>query len=1518
MARARTPSGRNPTTGGQHAIAGILFQILRSVQLGLRVTADIVLSPDQLPSMTLTLEPVDAGDLRLDRAELTTIEQVKIRAPHRRWTSATIAREVLPNLLNGSRPGTPQLLRFVTNNSNGLEPLRDFLARRPEKAISRRTGKLCFGRKLVTTEEFAACLAAEADIAADDPRFIWLLDNLSIGVVDTTDAEVEIDGLLTPMLSPGVRVADKRHELISRLMEAGREGRTIEAGELLAMISPDALRRLQHARTLPGHLSRTLTADCVALGYISAQQVRPTAFAPSAWVTVLSGESGQGKTWSLCQAALAQVERGEHAVVFRAPSDFDAFINAINERIWLPAYEQVAPLLVIARRLAPDLPSHDGCWLTVYLDDLQDRALAEALARIDWPGLGIRLVISAQPRITDAIRRARADTAAVPIGNFTSAELRRYLRCHGGEAPLETMPDDVFELLLKPIHARVFVELPARSEWVGATEYELFKAYWDFGTGQARNQYDHPRDGERLAALAGTLLGSRPRYPWRLRDLEQAGLDEHALRRLEAVGLIRRPEPGRLMFASDRMLNWAVAEYLVARITDEGWLAAQADQELDRIESIVAPDGTPIGRRLGYVFLDALWLLLREATPTFVADLLLACVLRQPHEWRGEEMWSRHLGTLGSGLLPALEILAARPYDEDRDWDIPRNIPSALVSAAETDRDAAAATIRRLLASGTDQAVMVALKAARHIAMREDLDTLWSIHIERERQLAHCTSQLDERGRLLRRRDLSSAALKPAVAAAPSWLDRRIGATVDPIELNQLLWQVIDSKYVDETQAREMWVRHQTHIIATLPDDSTALIAALGHFGDISNRARLDAVPRTREDWLASRVLRSRARTDPAAAFQQIRDRDEEHAWSASTWWLPELARVDARQLSSAIRENASRGDHPLIDVVLFYSHYPELMDEESLEWTLDTFAGELEALNNAHNAIPDANLGRLSHVLRFLPKLTEAWQFDCLARRAGTALEHELVRFASRRQGRTSRQRDTEGVECERILAMIGGEGYDALVAAELERADRFGREDGYAAAHWSESLQVRAALRTTNSDHDTDGYREVMLMQALAVHQCDVELEAMIRANTPVYFNAAEMRRAAGRQTFTLRTRVEALIETGDPEDLRVAAKLAGFLRDASEAKALVPKFLDPSTPEATRQAMIGTFKVLSLYEPTLLPAASALLMGRIDNEAQFVAAYLAENGDEEARQVVVEWLGTLELGTWSPSRNRFLGPLLDHHDSRPAVVAFLQRSRERGHVLREGVYLRVLADAGDTRAQEELGRAAYRKPDSFLNDTVAGILYLRTTDPEEAFFAAARLLARHRQPAAIDLLLQIDIESALPLLLRHYRTARPSIRWEIARRLRIYVKEARLSALLETLVRSNHSGDRRIAIELGGWMPTGFGLEWLEAFADDRSPTIRETAQAALRKRARERAAMGHLHAMQRSSKPLKWARLSTIFECIDPYFLWSRNDPASLEKFFEANSTEFLIEAQKFLSQRRAALEDKARRADRDAD
>ena len=371
-----------------------------------------------------------------------------------------------------------------------------------------------------------------------------------------------------------------------------------------------------------------------------------------------------------------------------------------------------------------------GIWLTVYIDDVQDREFAQRLVRSKLHEYGVRVVVSSQPRITRVIQSILLDVPVTEIGNFRSVDLHRFLKHHDRAEALETMPDDVFELLLKPVHASIFVQLPKRPSWAGVSEYELFSAYWEYGSLQAREQSDHPSDKHGLRSLAARLLTGKSHYPWRIADLHAVDLDDQAVLRLEQVGLLRRPVPDRILFAADRMLNWAIAESLAEKIQEDELSPAQGEALFASIDELQTKKKERIGSRLGYVYFDALWLLARACEPEFVADLIRENTARLPQEASAEDQWRNGFGSLGAEILPALELLASVAIDEERDWgilrNILRNIPFALAAVAVSDPGPVEELIARQVASQVEREVDIGLRAARLVPVprrnRRDLE----------------------------------------------------------------------------------------------------------------------------------------------------------------------------------------------------------------------------------------------------------------------------------------------------------------------------------------------------------------------------------------------------------------------------------------------------------------------------------------------------------------------------------------------------------------------------------------------------------------------------------------------------------------------------------------------------------------------------------------------------------------------------------------------------------------------------
>ncbi|RUV81483.1 hypothetical protein EOA46_27995 [Mesorhizobium sp. M1A.F.Ca.IN.022.05.2.1] len=217
---------------------------------------------------------------------------------------------------------------------------------------------------------------------------------------------------------------------------------------------------------------------------------------------------------------------------------------------------------------------------------------------------------------------------------------------------------------------------------------------------------------------------------------------------------------------------------------------------------------------------------------------------------------------------------------------------------------------------------------------------------------------------------------------------------------------------------------------------------------------------------------------------------------------------------------------------------------------------------------------------------------------------------------------------------------------------------------------------------------------MEVLAVHGCNAEPEDMVLAGAPVHVNAVQARSSSNRDTSALRSRVENVLAARESVSVDADGGLAAFAGKTGEVGSLVPAFLAPATPGRTRLRILATLHALDFYTPELLPLAREMIAGQIHQEAQAVAAYLAEVGDGDARRIVIDWLATQDIGTASTFRRSYLVALLRYPEGKTALVSYLQRSRANGHLVVEGRFLRVRLLRGCVR---RLSRSAtqFRRP-------------------------------------------------------------------------------------------------------------------------------------------------------------------------------------------------------------------------------
>lgn len=221
----------------------------------------------------------------------------------RRHCPRGIAREVFSDLLKSVSSDEAQAFKLVTDNEQGTQELTRFLEHFQAPGSDKNApATFQWAHEQISVEQFLEKLSHAAKVEPNDPKLEQLLQNFDIEIIDTASAESEVDYLLSLMLAPDQKVENKREEITSRMLKAASRGQMLSDSDFMSMIGPDAKLRLHHTRNLPGIIEIKLQSDLMVLGYDPTKQARIEPHIPADPVTVLSGESGQGKTWSLSQA----------------------------------------------------------------------------------------------------------------------------------------------------------------------------------------------------------------------------------------------------------------------------------------------------------------------------------------------------------------------------------------------------------------------------------------------------------------------------------------------------------------------------------------------------------------------------------------------------------------------------------------------------------------------------------------------------------------------------------------------------------------------------------------------------------------------------------------------------------------------------------------------------------------------------------------------------------------------------------------------------------------------------------------------------------------------------------------------------------------------------------------------------------------------------------------------------------------------------------------------------------------
>lgn len=1513
---AKPKRGAAPT-GGQWNFAGVLFQLLITLRTGLNAVVEEVSIGEEVAGVRIVVEPDFGGDAQTATGAIRLVDQIKIRRGLSPWTTRSIVEAVLPDLFKAQDgKETRSRYRFVTDNLAGTDAFAGFL--RSCRALSSE------GEGPDTLDAIAksfrwgpARLSASglfdqivAVLAPANPSLVRrFLGDVEIVGVSQAKATAEVDEILRDLVDDAGQIPVRRRALSQALLELGAARNPIDGAALLRTIDlePD---RLSHPARLPALLRHGLERELVRQHYDRANDVRPEPSLPDSGFCVFSGDSGQGKTWRLCQAALATAEAGQCLVFLPATGSVTDIETEIGNRVW-PANLGSAPRLArIAGLLAPKL-AQGGAWLTLCLDDLADPALARALLRADWDDLGIRVLVTAQDRIANLLEHVDPGIAIQPVPDFTLPELRERLRRAGRDLAL--IPDDVLMSLTTPILAELYCRIPGSEAWTGVTEYELTHSYWRWATREHRDQPLHRSDAGSVLELAATLLDGPAVYPWPAPLLRRLNMPHDLPARLIGTGVLAEDEEGAISLSHSRLLNWVVAEEISRRFVEGECDLARLLALLASVDDLQTPRGDPIGRRLNYVMFDLFWMLSRRAPAATVGELA-RLYLRESSQHNHRHFFTAGLATLGAPVIPVLDWLSRREGDEAEEV-YGRDLAAALSILAGEAEEQVSAVAQGLVTDDIGHSRAIGLRVLKTVPATAALDTLWALHRERRAALARADiSGGDGQWHgAYRDSNQSYAALQRAARARPDWIAETAPTIDDPLDADQLIWLVNGLEW---SAARAVWTRCKADLLAwTTP----------GHHGAPRVIRRLmdrEEIPRvlaglTETGVNAAVWFDALARLDPDAALDVLTQIDADALEGTAHWWMPGLAHRTGPRLGQALRQTVGtqpmRNDPILMRLGNLYSGETDLLDPETLDLLIDNYEVCLEA--DATGATTGTITRR--HIRTLLASISSPALLERLAARAGGRFETLLTERAIANPGRISMTIDRDGTDYHGILAAIGGEGYDTLISAELDRPSVHGRTDGVTAALWTRSPFVRQKLEALALNPDDDTYRQVQLMQALASHHVDTGLAAMVRRGSPVFLGAVDVREGGPPMAPEAIAEIKGLLAHPDPAERLIGINLCGFLNAETGGPLLAPFLTSRAATEEETGLIVSIFTQTGYYSPTFLPRVRA----RLDREERGISAarYLAGHGDAEARAALVDWLEAHTLRSLNSSETPIVFHLLQFEDSRTGALRFLTRlwASSLGRA-REGAILSVLAENGDLEARRDLERVANRSPRNGSGAIVTAIQSLSQDLPVEGQAAAERLFRRSHDLGAAVLLMRINPTEGLETLLEAYRTANVATRWGLGRVLRGAGQRTATLTRLSAMADSSDGADRQAAAELAGWMPADEAVSFLGGLADDPDPDVEGAALDALRRRTADAEAAILISSIPAQPRSRQWAWLNALIDLSDPSHLRTLGDPRAIHGLLETLGEDFAQEANRLLERRAKDLKSDADQKQKERD
>lgn len=1159
---------------------------------------------------------------------------------------------------------------------------------------------------------------------------------------------------------------------------------------------------------------------------------------------VLSGESGQGKSWYL--AALARrTARDVPCVSIQAPATGGFAVYAaerflVEEVIRRSQSVSLANLAQQAKDLGVSLGDP---WLYVFVDRVrtadQAQSVYDAFEGIDGVRVALAAPVEAGEEANDATD-GRALVVRVP--NFTEAQAKRYL-VEDDFIRWQRLDPSVRSTVERPLLAYLFKKTGAENPHP-EQEFELYCSYFEKEVLSPLRR-DFPL-AEGPIAAAGWLAWERYLDLWSHEQLSSCGFRDEHLVALRNLGWFVREEPHGFRVWHDRLLSWLMAWSIATRLTR----GEKAVEDIaPGIRWLLDDEWTRERQTRLDVPFDLIWLLASggERGRRILSELLA----KFEDDWRlSSTLYERDLVQVGEGIVPVLiERLSLTRDDGGR--TLARSLGLGIAAVGTAGKEA---ELTALLDHPDDEVRTAVARVFQARPTALALPKLWERYgiAVREHEYAE-----GEEGDASRDWWWESLALRSAVyQCGPldgDWVERTIAdprTSGEPLDcLAGLLSRLRDGE--------PRWRRLKATLRRRLEgNDLVQFTANTFAWRDEDEEDWLAEEVRSGVSFRAALALRSLARISLDRALALMGEIPPFEFYGSRRWALePLLAIAPNETLRKVEAMIASKGGERW--------DYSQAFHEVANQMPVSAFASLLDALvPSAEQAGPDG----LWHQCKELSRAKSLAHLHELWLRGGTALEKALADALTKRGRLPTMYADASTAAVGSILRNVGGDGYTKVLNFWLSSDDERAQLEGVMKAHRRPDAEtVRSLMRVYKNWSSQEKSRWPASWVGLSLARCGAWQEAV---ETVIGLAGKSDQRTINSRRHVGPLDDEAMLPAFDAlntDPLHPGALLAlGMGQRTDRVDALLRAI---SITSGEGEAADSAILALRAFKELPEEAFDAVIGRARGLESRWELGTLADNPSRKSLDRLLELLREeLAKPVAFPVNSGHYGPVVwalrttlkspDHSDEAARLCLARINAGSKMDYLAE-----KLVDAfASALASDQASRTAFDSPrvrerferestvqrlrggaDLYQTNSVIG---LSAFDPDGAFWAARTILADvspQERVAAATLLVGLSEKRAEGALIDALSQERvPSVRHAIARALALTGAE---SALIQLLSDPNEERRKAACFALGFRDPDPAVIEAVRGRLDDPLSEVFDVAVEATH-RLRRAASLGEL--------------------------------------------------------------------------